>query len=61
MLSKTNCVNCGAPITNNEQCEYCGTLVSKKAGKFVEDSLQDKQCASVEEATALLSTPCYVR
>jgi predicted ATP-dependent serine protease len=28
-MNKTNCVNCGAPITAYEQsCSYCGTFVS---------------------------------
>ncbi len=24
-----NCPNCGAPITNNHLCEYCGTTFTK--------------------------------
>ena len=24
-MSRTNCPNCGAPITPNAKCEYCGT------------------------------------
>lgn len=28
----TNCPNCGAPVTNNSTCEYCGSAYPRAVG-----------------------------
>lgn len=38
----TNCVNCGAPITNNIYCEYCGSKFSHAQGDKIPELNQSR-------------------
>lgn len=33
----SNCPNCGAPISNNNRCEYCGTRLYSRYKQVIND------------------------
>ena len=47
MRYKTNCPNCGAPITG-DKCEYCGTSFRYAATEAVTLYADDKAIATLE-------------